>query len=227
MAKQTKALVAIFENPARGLVLTVEQMAGGTPHERVFMFCEVFDDCRMAVLAGKNYRMARNLFYSFLRTRIMTIFALKNSGVNSRFLYFLQQKQRFMRTMTFRTTDISTCNSEKSVMFDRVYLSESTRSGVKLAMAEKTVFEGIFFGHLRIFFRDRLNLAMIVLHMNITWTMTNLALDAEMDIFFMSIPDFIVTFAADLFALVHRLLTCDLRQTIAPVRTEFTETFRP
>ena len=83
MAKQTKTLVAVFENPARGLVFPVEQMAGGAPHERVLMFCEVLDDCRMTVLAGKNYRMVRNLFYCFLRTRIMTILTLKNSGVNS------------------------------------------------------------------------------------------------------------------------------------------------
>jgi hypothetical protein len=227
MAKQTKTLVAVFENPARGLVFPVEQMAGSTPHERVLVFCEVLNDCRMTVLTGKNYRMAHNLFDFFLRTRIMTIITLKNSGVNSRFLHLIQQKQRFMRTMTFGTTDVRIRNSEKLVMFDRVYLSESTRSRVKLAMAKKTTFKGIFFWHLRILFRDQINLAKMVFHMNITCAVANLALDAEMDIFFMSIPDFIMTFAADLFSLVYRFLVCDLRQTIGPVMTDFTETFRP
>ena len=92
MAKQTKTLVAVFENSARGLVFPVEQMAGSTPHERVLMFCEVLDDCRMTVLAGKNYRMVRNLFCFFLGTRIMAILTLKNSGVNSRLLHLFQQK---------------------------------------------------------------------------------------------------------------------------------------
>jgi hypothetical protein len=106
MAKQTKTLVAVFENSARGLVFPVEQMASGTPHERVLVFCEVLDDCRMTVLAGKNYRMAGNLFYLFFRTRIMTILTLKNWWVNSRFLHLIQQKQRFMRAMAFGTADV-------------------------------------------------------------------------------------------------------------------------
>ena len=115
-----------------------------------------------------------------------------------------------MRAVTFGAADFGAGNREKLVMFDRIYLGETCAAEHKACDGRKDSPQGcIFWASVHPLWKSSLTSPAIVFHMNIACAVTIFALDAEMDIFFMSIPDFIMTFTADLFALVHRFL--DLR----------------
>ena len=157
----------------------------------------------------------------------MAIFALVNDRMNSRFFHIILQKQRLVRTVAFGAAGLGAANTKKFVMLNRIDLCECAWPGIELAMAEKTPLKSIFLWHLRRFFGYQLNLATMVFCMNIRRSVAIFALDTEMDIFLMRSPDFFMTFAANLFPLMHRLLTDDLCQTVCPVMTDLTETRRP